>query len=187
MAARLRHRLLANIDMCIRIERQGRNYRLETELHVPQPVADVFAFFADPGNLNVITPEWLSFRMVTPLPVSMRAGLLLDYRLRLRGVPIRWQSEIESWDPPHRFVDVQRKGPYTKWVHKHLFRSVEEGTEVSDRVDYAVPGGNLTQKLFVERDLRSIFEYRKRRLAEVFAVARQAIAEPSVRTAWAGE
>ncbi len=101
-------------------------------------------------------------------PIEMKVGALIDYRLRLRGLPIRWQSEISDWDPPHRFVDEQRRGPYQLWHHTHEFAEVDGGTAVRDIVRYRVPGGVLADVLFVRRDLRKIFGYRQEKLAALF-------------------
>lgn len=150
------------------VTKKKHGYQLEAKLWLPRPIDEVFAFFADARNLDAITPDWLRFRILTPLPVIMRRGLLLDYRLRVRGIPMRWRSEITAWHPPHRFVDEQRKGPYRRWVHEHLFHAEDGGTEVIDRVDYAVPGGQLVHRLFVKGDVTSIFAHRSRRLKEIF-------------------
>ncbi len=144
-----------------------KTHTLRSELWIPRPVAEVFPFFADAANLQRITPPWLRFEMVTRAPVEMRAGALIDYRLRVRGFPIRWRSEITCWDPPRRFVDEQRRGPYRLWVHEHTFTEVEGGTRVADTVDYAVLFGSLVQRFLVGPDLRRIFEYRKRKLQEL--------------------
>lgn len=143
-------------------------YRLDTAVWLPREIEEVFAFFTDVQNLNLITPHWLHFRIDTPLPVVMGPGLLLDYRLRLRGLPIHWRSEITVWDPPNCFVDEQRKGPYRRWIHEHSFKRQNGGTEVIDRVDYAVPGGRLVNRLFVQDDVTSIFQYRQQRLTAFF-------------------
>jgi hypothetical protein len=95
-------------------------------------------------------------------------GTLLDYRLRLHGIPLLWQSEISIWDPPRRFVDRQTKGPYSLWVHEHVFAEQASGTLVGDKVEYAVFGGRLAQKFFVAPDLERIFQYRHRVLEELF-------------------
>ena len=110
-------------------------YRLETRLFVPAPVPAVFSFFADARNLEAITPPSLRFTVLTPA-VVMRQGTRLDYRLRLRGIPFRWQSEITAWEPNERFKDEQRRGPYRYWRHVHLFRESEGGTLVEDGVEY---------------------------------------------------
>jgi ligand-binding SRPBCC domain-containing protein len=157
-----------DLTMCVEIEESKKGYRLETAVWLKREIADVFAFFSDARNLNLITPEWIRFRIQTPMPVVMKSGLLLDYSLQFRGIPVRWQSEITVWDPPHRFVDEQRKGPYRRWVHEHLFQEKDGGTEVVDRVDYAVPGGRLVHRLFVKGDVTSIFRYRRRKLTEIF-------------------
>ena len=161
--------------MSVRIVKRERGYRLETTVWLPRDIGEVFAFFVDTHNLDLITPPWLHFRITTLPPVVMEPGLLLDYRLRLRGVPIRWQSEITVWDPPHRFVDEQRKGPYRRWVHEHIFRVKDGGTKVIDCVDYVVPGGRLAHRLFVKGEVTSIFRYRRRKLREIFQEDRRAI------------
>jgi len=145
-----------------------KTFQLETELWVPAPLDQVFPFFADAHNLEALTPPWLKFEVLTPGPLEMRAGLSIDYRLRVRGLPLRWRSEITAWSPPHRFVDEQRKGPYRLWVHEHAFEERDGGTLVRDRVHYAVPGGALAQKWLVGPDLERIFAYRHRRLQARF-------------------
>jgi ligand-binding SRPBCC domain-containing protein len=158
-------------DATVAIQPVGGAYQLTAGMTLKRPIDEVFDFFADARNLDLITPGWLRFRILTPMPVRMRPGLLLDYRLTLHGVPIRWQSEIAVWDPPHRFVDVQRKGPYRRWEHEHLFQETASGAAVVDRVNYAMFGGRLIHTLFVERDLRLIFSYRQGKLAEILRPA----------------
>lgn len=135
---------------------------------MPHPVERVFPFFADAGNLEIITPDWLRFEILTPVPISMKTGAILEYRLRLYGVPFRWQTEITLWAPPWRFVDEQRRGPYRQWIHEHVFIERDRGCEMRDSVRYAAPGGRLTGFLFVQRNVRRIFEYRARKLEELF-------------------
>jgi ligand-binding SRPBCC domain-containing protein len=139
---------------------------LRTRARLPRPRPEVFAFFADAGNLQDITPLWLHFRILTPPPIEMKAGAVLDYRLRLHGIPLSWKTEITAWDPPHRFVDEQIRGPYRLWIHEHTFEEDGDGTVVSDHVRYAVPFGTLANWLLVRRDLRAIFQYREERLKE---------------------
>lgn len=146
-------------------------YRLQAELWLPQPLDVVFAFFADAFNLEEITPPWLRFEVLTPRPIEMQTGQLIDYRLRLRGIPIHWQSEIKDWSPPYEFVDEMRRGPYRLWRHRHRFTARDGGTEVIDEVDYSVPGGALVNRLFVQRDLTTIFEYRRDSMRKIFAGA----------------
>lgn len=144
---------------------------LQTSLFVPRPLQEVFAFFADAHNLQRITPPWVDFRIETPAPIAMHVGALIDYRLKVRGVPVRWRTEITDWQPPHRFVDTQLRGPYWRWVHTHRFREAPGGTVVDDDVDYAVPGGRLVNRLLVQRDLRAIFLHRQRAILDAFDAA----------------
>lgn len=98
----------------------------------------------------------------------MKKGVLLDYRLKIHGIPIRWQSEIATWDPPNCFIDRQTRGPYTLWVHKHVFHDYQGGTLVADNVVYSPPGGWMVQKFLVAPDLQRIFRYRHQILQELF-------------------
>lgn len=138
-----------------------------------RPRGEVFAFFSAPANLQAITPPWLSFRILSP-GVEMGRGAQIDYRISLHGLPLRWRSEITAWEPPHRFVDQQLRGPYRRWVHEHRFVEVPGGTEIVDHVRYAVWGGALVDRLFVARDLERIFAYRQRRIGELLAPAASA-------------
>ena len=143
-------------------------YRLTTELRVAAPLDEVFAFFADAFNLEAITPPWLNFRVLTDPPIEMREGTLIDYKLRLHRIPIRWRTEISAWQPPFRFVDRQVKGTYRYWQHEHTFKEIEGGTLVKDRVEYGVPGGRLVHCLLVEKDLKEIFSYRQQAMWDIF-------------------
>jgi ligand-binding SRPBCC domain-containing protein len=148
----------------------NREFTLEREQSIDLPLQEVFAFFSDAHNLAVITPEWLRFEIVTPEPIEMRMGTLIDYKLRLRGIPLKWQSEITAWEPPHRFVDEQRRGPYRYWIHEHTFDAAgPRRTIVRDRVRYDVPGGRPVQRLFVQPDLERVFDYRARKLDEILS------------------
>jgi ligand-binding SRPBCC domain-containing protein len=151
-----------------RIERTADGYRLECEISIPHPLSEVFPFFSDHRNLEAVTPEDLDFTILTPGPVSMEVGLLIDYRIKLGGIPFRWQSEITVWEPPHRFVDEQRKGPYRKWIHEHRFEEVGNTTRMIDRVDFRSPGGALAHRLFVNRKVRQIFLHRTKVMGEIF-------------------
>ena len=128
---------------------------LEREQVVPVPLDRAFAFFADPWNLERITPPWLHFRILEA-PDELREGSLLRYRLRLFGVPISWTTRIDAWEPPHRFVDRQLRGPYRLWEHTHTLEAVDGGTRIRDRVRYRTPAG----RLLVARTLRAIFDFR---------------------------
>ena len=146
-------------------------HRLERQQFVPRPREEVFAFFADAQNLEMLTPAFLNFRILTPLPLDMRSGTLIDYQIRLGGIPMRWRTRIETFEAPVRFVDVQLAGPYRTWHHVHEFQDVPGGTLVTDRVDYALPFGflgALAHRLFVRRALKRIFDYRQQRLGEIF-------------------
>ncbi len=144
--------------------------RFESDLWVPRPLDEVFRFFSDATNLQQLTPPWLRFRILTPKPIAMHQGTQIDYRIRLHGIPISWQSEISVWDPPLRFVDIQRRGPYRRWVHTHTFAAEGIGTRVSDRVDFEVPFGWLTGR-FVLHDVEKIFAFRRQVLVKRFAVS----------------
>jgi len=146
-------------------------YRLETRVAVPAPLDTVFAFFSDARNLQAITPPFLNFRLLTPA-VEMRKGARIDYRLRLRGVPFKWQSEITSWEPGVRFRDEQRRGPYRYWKHVHLFTADAGGTVVEDGVDYDVPGGRYVHDWLVAPELMRIFTFRQHKLQEIFGADR---------------
>jgi ligand-binding SRPBCC domain-containing protein len=143
-------------------------FEFRARTRVPRPRPEVFAFFADAGNLEELTPPFLGFQILTPQPVEMRPGALIDYRIRLRGFPMKWRTEITAWEPPSRFVDEQLKGPYRLWIHEHTFEEDGDGTMVIDFVRYAVPFGALANRLLVARDVRKIFAYRETRLREIF-------------------
>ena len=150
-----------------------RIHRLERTQRLAAPPGEVFEFFADALNLEAITPAWLSFRVITPGPIEMRPGALIEYRLRLHGVPVRWLTRIEVWEPGRRFVDVQVRGPYRLWHHTHTFEpDGSGGTLVRDSVRYALPLGplgGLAHRLFVARDLRRIFDHRLASVSKVMA------------------
>jgi ligand-binding SRPBCC domain-containing protein len=143
-------------------------HTLRREQRVPGSPERVFAFFGDASNLEAVTPPMLGFRIVTPGPIEMRAGTLIRYRLRVHGVPVNWTTTIREWEPPHRFVDEQLRGPYALWQHTHTFEDDGSGgTVMADVVRYAIgfgPLGGLAQRLLVRRDLEAIFDYRAARV-----------------------
>lgn len=141
----------------------------KTELWLPLPPEQVFQFFADAGNLDAITPPWLHFHIVTPRPIEMRAGALIDYKLRVRGLPLCWRTLIKEWQPPYRFVDEQVRGPYRQWIHTHTFEPRGGGTLARDVVQYAVPFDFIAHTLFVRRDIEKIFAFRQETLRKRFA------------------
>jgi ligand-binding SRPBCC domain-containing protein len=140
----------------------------EARIWLPKPREQIFEFFANPRNLDRLTPPWLRFEILTEDPIEMGAGTLLDYKLRIHGVPIHWQSEITVWEPPLKFVDRQTRGPYRSWLHSHAFLCHKGGTIVEDSVRYAAPGGGIIQRLLVAPDLQRIFSYRHDILRKLF-------------------
>lgn len=143
-------------------------YQLLTEFWTPRPLDEVFPFFADAFNLQILTPEFLNFRVVTPAPIEMHVGTTIDYQIRLHGIPIGWKSLISAWEPPFRFVDEQVRGPYKFWHHEHTFEVRDGGTLIRDDVHYGVPGGWLAHTLLVRRDLAAIFKYRAEKMRAQF-------------------
>lgn len=143
-------------------------HTLRFDQFLPAARAEVFPFFADAANLERITPPWVQFWILTPAPIAMRAGALIDYRIRVHGLPLRWRTEIAEWEPPWRFVDVQLRGPYRIWHHTHTFVEVGGGTLCRDEIAYAVWGGSLVNRLFVQRDIERIFAHRREVLHKIF-------------------
>lgn len=139
---------------------------------VPASLEDTFEFFADATKLQLLTPDWLNFRMLTPSPVVMREGLLLDYTITLFGVPLTWRSRIDVWEPGVRFVDRQIAGPYRWWHHEHRFEPLAGGTRVIDHVEY-VPRAGWISGGFVRRDLNRIFAFRHQALQRLFEADRR--------------
>ena len=145
-------------------------HHLDREQVVGRELPEVFEFFARAENLELITPPWLKFRILTPVPVAMRVGARIEYRLRVHGLPMTWVSVIDRWEHGEQFVDQQLRGPYRFWRHRHQFHEVDGGTRVRDRVEYALPLGGVGDLLgtpLVRRDLDRIFEYRRARVAEL--------------------
>ncbi len=145
-------------------------HTLRTVTVLPLPKKDLFPFFADAGNLQRITPPELGFRILTPLPIEMKEGALIDYRLRLWGVPFRWRTCITRWEPDECFVDEQIRGPYKLWHHTHRFRDVAAGTEMEDEVRYSLPLSPLGDVALplVRRQLERIFSYRQEEISRIF-------------------
>ncbi len=132
------------------------------------PLPEVFGFFSKAENLNLLTPPWVHFSILTPRPIEMRQGLVIQYRIRVRGIAHRWDSEITEWRPPFGFTDTQIRGPYRLWVHRHGFEETQEGTRVNDSITYRVPGGAPVNRLYVAGELRRIFAYRQAKILELY-------------------
>jgi ligand-binding SRPBCC domain-containing protein len=144
---------------------------LERVQLIERPLAEVFPFFADAFNLERITPPFLHFKVLTLPPIEMKSGALIDYQIRLYGAPLRWRTIIEEFTPGVRFVDRQLKGPYKLWHHTHEFHETPSGTVMTDRVRYKIPYGPLgalARRIFVERTLDQIFDYRYQTIAKIF-------------------
>jgi ligand-binding SRPBCC domain-containing protein len=146
---------------------------MESRVWLAHPRAEVFAFFADPQNLARLTPPGLRLRVLTPAS-TLRAGAVLDLRVAWLGIPVPWRVYIREYDPPHRFVDVQVRGPWARWEHRHLFLEGDGGTWVEDRLTYRPPLGPLgrvAHAVALGRQVRALWAYRQRRLGELFAPA----------------
>ncbi len=142
---------------------------LERQQRVSRSPDEAFAFFSDALNLERITPPWLRFRVINPAAIEMGPGTLIEYRLRLHLIPIRWLTKIEEWKPGRRFVDKQVRGPYRLWEHTHSFESAPGGTLMRDVVRYDLPLGPLgavAHRAFVRRDLERIFDFRREAVAQ---------------------
>lgn len=146
-------------------------YILAFDQQVPRPLPEVFAFFSRAENLEVLTPPWLNFKILEVTPQPIQPGTLINYSLRVHGIPLRWTSEIVEWEPPHRFVDLQLRGPYKLWRHEHRFEARDGGTLISDTISLALPLGVLGQiayKLKVHSDVDEIFAFRKTEIRTLF-------------------
>ena len=140
-----------------------KTYTLKRQQSIARPMDDVFNFFKQPDNLEKITPSSVGFTILTPRPIKMQIGTVLDYTIRLLGLPVRWTTLISAYDPPHSFIDVALRGPYSFWHHTHTFEENDQGTTMTDEVHYALPFGvlgRLAHLLWVRRQLNYIFDYR---------------------------
>ena len=146
-------------------------YTLESNQFINKPIEEVFQFFSKPENLSVFTPAKLGFKILSPNPIKMGVGRLIDYNIYLMGIPIHWRTLITDYEPPNMFVDQQIKGPYTMWHHTHTFHKVKGGVEIKDRVVYSIPFGflgRLLNYLWIKRDLNNIFLHRKKVIDKLF-------------------
>jgi ligand-binding SRPBCC domain-containing protein len=146
-------------------------HTLRRKQFLPHPITEVFRFFQSPENLARITPPWLHFQILTPLPIEMKHGTLIDYTIRWLGIPVRWMTMITDYAPPAKFVDQQLRGPYSLWHHTHTFIERDGGTEMTDVVQYVLPFGffgNIAHSLIVQQQLDEIFSYRSKVIADMF-------------------
>jgi ligand-binding SRPBCC domain-containing protein len=146
-------------------------YILEREQTIKRPREEVFEFFADARNLERITPPELNFHILTPSLIDIKKGALIDYELKLRGIPITWKTEITRWNPPHDFVDTALRSPYKQWIHLHTFEAGEGGeTIMKDVVRYRLPLEPLgdVAHFYVKKELKYIFDYRCKIIEEIF-------------------
>ena len=147
-------------------------HSIDAEQWVPRPIDEVFVFFSDAFNLESITPPRVHFHVITSRPIELKSGALINYKMRLNGIPLKWTTRIETWDPPHEFSDIQLSGPYKLWSHTHTFSTKNGGTTMTDHVDYELPLGplgELVHKAWVRRDVESIFAYREKIIRERFS------------------
>lgn len=136
-----------------------------------KPLNEVFDFFSKAENLNKVTPKFLKFKILTPLPIEMKKGALIDYKIELGGLPFKWKTEITDWNPPYSFTDQQLKGPYKVWIHEHKFEEFNGKTRMTDTVRFLSPGWifePLINKIYVQKKVADIFEYRTKILNEIF-------------------
>ncbi len=172
------------------VPRSLRIYRISREQFVPAPLGNVFSFFSRPENLARLTPEDLGFLILTPSPIHMKPGTVIDYTIRLWWFRVRWTTLITAYDPPVSFVDTQARGPYAFWHHVHTFSARDNGTVITDEVQYALPLGwigRLVHSLFVRKRLRQIFDYRRDVIGRTFTPAdrepdRIGSSDPGMRT-----
>jgi len=149
-----------------------KTYTLAFTQQVARPLAEVFDFFSRAENLEALTPPWLNFKILDVQPQPVQQGTLINYSLRVHGIPLRWTSEIVEWEPPHRFVDLQLRGPYKLWRHEHRFEARDGGTLITDTINLALPLGILGQiayKIKVKSDVEEIFAFRERKIHSLFS------------------
>ncbi len=147
-------------------------FRFKTKQQIDKPIQDIFPFFSKVENLEILTPDWLNFKILTPLPIEIKTGTIIKYRIRLYGIPLYWKTKITLWDPPHRFIDEQIKGPYSVWIHEHRFEAKDGKTTMIDTVDYDIPGWifkTVVHRIFVEKQVDSIFKFRQKKIKEHFS------------------
>ncbi len=149
-----------------------RVYTLKKKQLVSKSIIEVFDFFSRPENLSILTPKKMNFKILTPGPLEMKEGMLIDYVIKVMAIPIRWRTIITKYEPPHIFIDQQLKGPYSMWHHTHTFNKINDTeTLIKDTVNYSMPYGfigEIAHYLYVKRDLKNIFLYRNKKIEEIF-------------------
>jgi ligand-binding SRPBCC domain-containing protein len=153
-------------------KKMSARFNFTAEQRIKRPIDEVFSFFSKAENLELITPPWLNFQILTPLPIEMKTGTLIDYKIGLYGIPLKWKTEITRWQPPFGFIDTQLKGPYSVWIHQHLFKEHNGVTIMTDSVDYDIPGWFLKpwlNKFFISQQVEAIFAYRKKVINTYFS------------------
>ncbi len=154
--------------MEITVRRYHGEYELSSTLEVARPIEEVFAFFSEARNLERLTPDFLNFNIQSAPTRGLEDGSIIEYRLKVHGLPIFWRTRITGWSPPFFFRDEQLRGPYRYWIHEHSFEETDGGTRIKDFVRYQPLGGFITNSLFVQRDIEAIFRYRHKTLLELF-------------------
>jgi hypothetical protein len=163
-----------NASTCIGFDRDGADYILTAQQWLPRSPQEVFAFMSDCRHMNLVLPSWIRLNVLNKCPARLSPGACYDYRFKLHGLPLRWRTRITQVAAPHRFIDVQERGPYAFFEHEHRFEPAGDGTLVHDTIRYRPPGGPLAgmiDRAWVRRDLLGLFEHRHRRLAELYADA----------------
>jgi len=148
-----------------------KKHSLSRKQVIPRALEDVFSFFEKPENLSVITPKNLGFNILTPKPIKMDRGTVIDYTINLFRIPVHWRTLITEYCPPYKFVDVQIKGPFILWHHTHIFREIDDGIEIIDQVQYVIPFGILGStfhSMFIRKKLNHIFNFRKELIEKTF-------------------
>lgn len=148
-----------------------KRYHLKREITLDAEIGEVFAFFSNAENLELLTPQFLRFKILTPLPIEMKVGTIIEYQIQLFKIPFHWRTRITEWENGRKFVDVQERGPYKLWHHEHLFFPEGDKTRIVDIVEYELYGGvfaPLVHLLFVRRQVERIFNYRNSKIVEIF-------------------
>ena len=147
-------------------------HTLKKEQKISKNILEVFDFFSRPENLSIITPPKMKFNIMTPSPIEMKDGALIDYTVKILGFPIKWRTLITKYDPPNIFIDQQLKGPYSLWHHTHTFKKINDNeTLIGDTVIYVVPFsfiGSIVHSIYISRDLEKIFSYREKKIKDFF-------------------